>query len=87
MSPIATYSNIDYENKILNNESTDVVKNKSLPKVVGGTGGSGPIPRNGKTKKIFNLLILEHLKSHFIKTGLLNKFLIPLFFICVELIG
>ena len=51
MSPIATYSNIDYENKILNNESTDVVKNKSLPKVVGGTGGSGPIPRNGKTKK------------------------------------
>ena len=50
MSPIATYSNIDYENKILNNESTDVVKNKSLPKVVGGTS-SGPIPRNGKTKK------------------------------------
>ena len=50
MSPIATYSNIDYENKILNNESTEVVKNKSLPKVVGGPGGSGPIPRNGKNK-------------------------------------
>ena len=50
MSPIATNSNIDYENKILKNESTEVVKNKPLPKVVGGTGGSGPIPQNGKTK-------------------------------------
>ena len=31
MSPIATYSNINCDNKILNNESTEVVKNKTLP--------------------------------------------------------
>ena len=31
MSPIAIYSNINCENKILNSESTEVVKNKSLP--------------------------------------------------------
>ena len=30
-SPIATYSNINCDNKILNNESTEVVKNKTLP--------------------------------------------------------
>ena len=30
MSPIATYSNINCDNKILNNESAEVVKNKAL---------------------------------------------------------
>ena len=31
LSPIATYSNINCDDKILNNESTEVVKNKTLP--------------------------------------------------------
>ena len=31
MSPIATYSNINCDNKILSNESTEVVKNQTLP--------------------------------------------------------
>ena len=31
MSPIATYSSINCDNKILNNESTEVVQNKTLP--------------------------------------------------------
>ena len=31
MSPIATYSSINCDNKILNNESTEVAKNKTLP--------------------------------------------------------
>ena len=31
MSPIATYSSINCDNKILNNESTEVAKNRTLP--------------------------------------------------------
>ena len=31
MSPIATYSDMNCDNRILNNESTEVVKNKTLP--------------------------------------------------------
>ena len=31
MSPVGTYSNINCDNKTLNNESTEVVKNKALP--------------------------------------------------------
>ena len=31
MPPIATYSNTNCDNQILNNESTEVVKNKTLP--------------------------------------------------------
>ena len=31
MSPVATYSNINCDNKILNDESTEAVKNKTLP--------------------------------------------------------
>ena len=31
MSPVATYSNINCDNKILNHESTEAIKNKTLP--------------------------------------------------------
>ena len=31
MSSVATYSNINRDNKILNHESTEVIKNKKLP--------------------------------------------------------
>ena len=31
MSPIAAYSDINCDNKILNNDSTELVKNKTLP--------------------------------------------------------
>ena len=31
ISPVATYSNINYVNKVLNHESTEVIKNKTLP--------------------------------------------------------
>ena len=31
MSPVATYSNMNCDNKILNYESTEAVKNKNIP--------------------------------------------------------
>ena len=31
MSSVATYSNINRDNKILNHESTEAIKNKKLP--------------------------------------------------------
>ena len=31
MTPVATYSNINCDNKIINHESTEAVKNKTLP--------------------------------------------------------
>ena len=31
MTPVATYSNIYCDNKIINHESTEAVKNKKLP--------------------------------------------------------
>ena len=31
MSPVATYSNINCDNKLLNHESTEAIKNKTLP--------------------------------------------------------
>ena len=31
MSPVATYSNINCDNKVLNHESTEAIKNKTLP--------------------------------------------------------
>ena len=47
------------------------------------SGGSGPKPKiKMENPKSINLLILEHLKSHFINPSLLNKFLI-----CFEING
>ena len=46
MLPIATYSNINCDNKILNNESTEVVKNKTL---------SNDNIGQGDRKKVINL--------------------------------
>ena len=31
MSPVATYSNINCDNEVLNHESTEAIKNKPLP--------------------------------------------------------
>ena len=62
-----------------------VTLNSAVEEQYGQVGGLGQNLKMEKPK-FPNTLILEHLKSHFIKPQL-TKFLIPLFFMCFEING